>query len=593
MSVKQVLIIDDEALIRRALADYLTDCGYATATARDGLEGLARARAEQFDVVLVDLRMPHLDGLEVIATLRAEQPALPLVVVSGTGVLTDVVEAIRRGAWDYVTKPVQDMDEIAVVVERVLEKARLIAERDRYQRELEALNRSLQAEVERQTQDLRTQNRELTLLNRVIGTATTARDPVEILQMLCDELARAFNLPQAIAALCKANHLTAIVAEYREPSVTGWLRAELPSLQSVVAQVLARQEPLLLTADAAERGELSQLQQQGLGALLLVPLRVHERTLSVLGLVSRDLHPYSEADLALIQNAAAAAAQALEVVKLHQELVEYAEGLETTVARRTGELQVALKQARAADEAKSQFLSNVSHELRTPLTSIRLYLTLLKRGKVERYPYYLENLDHEVDRLQTLIEGLLDLSRLDLGRVVVRWQPTDLNHLLAVLVADREKLFAERGLRLQLAPAPNLPFVQADPKLIEQVATNLLTNAMNYTPAGGEVQLHTALVQADDRVWITFSVRDTGPGIPPEEQSHVFERFYRGLAAQDNNTPGTGLGLAISSELVQLHHGKITLASALGQGSTFTVWLPGELTTPIQQAEERKRKVYS
>lgn len=587
MSVKQVLIIDDEALIRRALADYLTDYGYATVTASDGLEGLARARAEQFDVVLVDLRMPHLDGLEVISTLRMEQPALPIVVVSGTGVLSDVVEAIRRGAWDYVTKPVQDMDEIAVVVERVLEKARLIAERDRYQRELEALNRSLQAEVERQTQDLRAQNRELTLLNRVISAATTAHGPVEILQTLCDELARAFNLPQAIAALCKANHLTAIVAEYREPGSTGWLRAELPSLQPIVAQMLACQEPLLLTADAAGAGGpalVAQLQQPGLGALLLVPLRVRARTLSVLGLVSRDPHPYSEADVALIQNTAAAAAQALEVVKLHQELVEYAEGLETTVARRTEELQVALKQARAADEAKSQFLSNVSHELRTPLTSIRLYLTLLKRGQVERYPYYLENLEHEVGRLQTLIEGLLDLSRLDLGRVAVRWQPTDLNQLLAGLVGDREKLFAERGLQLQLAPAPNLPLVQADPKLLELVATNLLTNAMNYTPAGGEVQLHTALVQADDRVWITFSVRDTGPGIPPEEQPHVFERFYRGLAARDNNTPGTGLGLAISSELVQLHHGKITLTSALGQGSTFTVWLPGELTTPMPEA---------
>lgn len=589
MSVKQVLIIDDEALIRRALADYLTDYGYVTATANDGLQGLARARAEQFDVVLVDLRMPHLDGLEVIATLKVEQPALPIVVVSGTGVLGDVVEAIRRGAWDYVTKPVQDMDEIAVVVERVLERARLIAERDRYQRELEALNRSLQAEVERQTQDLRTQNRELALLNHVIGTATTAHDPVGILQMLCDELARAFNLPQAIAALCKAHHLTAIVAEYCEPGVTGWLRTELPSLQSAVAQVLARQEPLLLTADATEGGEptlVSQLHQQGLGTLLLVPLRGRQRTLSVLGLVSRDSHPYSAADVALIQNAAAAAAQALEVVKLHQELVEYAEGLETTVARRTEELQAALKQARAADEAKSQFLSNVSHELRTPLTSIRLYLTLLKRGKVERYPYYLENLDHEVDRLQTLIEGLLDLSRLDLGRIAVRWQPTDLNQLLAVLVADREKLFAERGLQLRLTSAPDLPLVQADPKLLEQVATNLLTNAMNYTPVGGEILLHTALVQNGDQVWITFSVQDTGPGIPPEEQLHVFERFYRGLAAQDNNTPGTGLGLAISSELVQLHHGKITLTSALGQGSTFTVWLPGELTTPIQQAEE-------
>ena len=123
----RLLIIDDELLIRRAMADYLTECGYETVTAPDGAVGLDIARTEKFDAVLVDLRMPKLDGLGVIIALHAEQPDLPMVVVSGTGVLSDAIEAIRRGAWDYITKPIRDMDEILVVVERVLDKARPVS----------------------------------------------------------------------------------------------------------------------------------------------------------------------------------------------------------------------------------------------------------------------------------------------------------------------------------------------------------------------------------------------------------------------------------------------------------------------------------
>jgi signal transduction histidine kinase/DNA-binding response OmpR family regulator len=172
----RILIIDDEALIRRSLADYLADCGYETVAAPDGVKGLAQAQAESFAAVLIDLRMPHMDGLKVIKTLKNEQPELPLVVVSGTGILNDALEAIRHGAWDYVTKPIQDMGEIEMVVERVLEKARLRSERDRYQRELEQLNRLLETEVARQVESLQTQNRQLTALNRVAHAISAPLD---------------------------------------------------------------------------------------------------------------------------------------------------------------------------------------------------------------------------------------------------------------------------------------------------------------------------------------------------------------------------------------------------------------------------------
>jgi len=296
--------------------------------------------------------------------------------------------------------------------------------------------------------------------------------------------------------------------------------------------------------------------------------------MSILGLETTVPRVYDDHDMSLIVNAAAAAGQALEVLNLHRELREHADTLEATVAQRTAELSVALKQARAADEAKSQFLSSVSHELRTPLASIRLYLGLLSQGRPEHRQRYLESLAREVERLQVLIEELLDISRLDLEKTVPQWQAVDLNALLTTLAEDRTRLFTEHGLHLHLDTAAELPVVAADPALLEQVATNLLTNALNYTQPGGDVWLSTTAVTHEARPWVVFKVRDNGPGIAPEEQEQLFQRFYRGEAARVSKAPGTGLGLAISQGIVALHHGRITLESAVGQGSTFCVWLP-------------------
>lgn len=578
MTQKKVLVIDDELLLRRALADYLRECGYHASTAADGAEGLSMARAQHFDAVLVDLRMPRVDGLEVVATLKAERPELPVVVVSGTGVLQDVIEAVRRGAWDYVTKPVRDMDEITVIIERVLERARLIAERDRYQHEIEDLNRALEITVARQTEDLRIQNRELTALNHIISAATTTLDPVEILRVLCTELALALSLPHAIATLAEPDGQNLkIVAEYCRYDRESLLGRMIPLTEPAIAYVLQHQLPLCIEdaqQDPRLGGHLAALRRRQTATLLMAPVVVRGRVMSLLGLETVVPRVYSDQDMSLIVNAAAAAGQALEALHLHQELRAHADALEATVAQRTAELSVALKQARAADEAKSQFLSSVSHELRTPLASIRLYLGLLSQGRPEHRQRYLESLAREVERLQVLIEELLDISRLDLEKTIPQWQPVNLNALLTTLAEDRTRLFTERGLHLHLEIAEELPTVAADPALLEQVATNLLTNALNYTQPGGDVWLSTTAVVQETHSWVVFRVRDNGPGIAPEEQEQLFQRFYRGEAARVSKAPGTGLGLAISQGIVTLHHGRITLESDLGKGSTFCVWLP-------------------
>jgi PAS domain S-box-containing protein len=243
----------------------------------------------------------------------------------------------------------------------------------------------------------------------------------------------------------------------------------------------------------------------------------------------------------------------------------------------------ALKQV---DRLKTQFVSDVSHELRTPLTNIRLYLDLLRttsdRMKVERY---LDTLSRESDRLAHLIDDLLSLSRLDSGTTTLDVRPVDVNRLLRSLVDDRRVLAANRGLELRLEADPGLPLAIGDERLLTQVFTNLLTNAINYTPDHGQITLRTYARNDQEAPGVATDVEDTGPGIPPEEQAQLFRRFFRGRAGRATGAAGTGLGLAICKEIVDRHGGKINLESGAtgGFGTRFTVWLPTR--SVIEQAE--------
>ncbi len=227
------------------------------------------------------------------------------------------------------------------------------------------------------------------------------------------------------------------------------------------------------------------------------------------------------------------------------------------------------------ERMKDAFVSNVSHELRTPITSLKLSHKLMEKNPAGR-ERYMGRLDREINRLDNLIEDLLRLSRLDQGRVDLDIQLVDLNTLAAQYVNDRTPLAESQELSILFKKGSDLPPVQADEGLIGQVMSILLTNAFNYTPAGGTVTISTHLEELDSRRWAGFSVSDTGPGIISDDQSHVFERFYRGQAGLDSGAPGTGLGLAIAQEIVERHHGRIEIQSEgiPGQGSRFTVWLP-------------------
>jgi signal transduction histidine kinase len=228
---------------------------------------------------------------------------------------------------------------------------------------------------------------------------------------------------------------------------------------------------------------------------------------------------------------------------------------------------------KALDRVRTRFISSVSHELRTPITTIRLYAELMRR-KPERWREYLNVLIQEADRQTQLVDGVLQISRIDLGRLEIRPRPVALNELTEIVLASHRVSAGERGLTLEHRLAEPGSTVLVDQERMTQVLTNLVANAIQYTPEGGIVVVSTGEREADGRVWATVTVADTGMGIPEGELPHVFERFFRGEQPQHLQLSGTGLGLAIAKEIVELHGGRVVVESEVDAGTTFTVWLP-------------------
>jgi PAS domain S-box-containing protein len=259
-----------------------------------------------------------------------------------------------------------------------------------------------------------------------------------------------------------------------------------------------------------------------------------------------------------------------ERVRVEEERQQYAAQLETTNRK----LEEANERLQQLSQVKDEFVANVSHELRTPITNLRLYLHVLTTRPDNR-DETMDILERETDRLGSMIEGLLQLSRLDQDRVPIHLKGVDLNAIVEEYVLDRKLLAEEAGLTLILELENELPEVKADPQLIGQVLGIFLTNAINYTPPGGEVRIYTQERMQTKKRFVGFCVSDNGPGIPKEEQDQLFKRFFRGKAGLESEVSGTGLGLAIANEIVNEHNGLIEVESSgiAGEGTSFRVWL--------------------
>ncbi|CDD86441.1 putative uncharacterized protein [Collinsella sp. CAG:289] len=218
--------------------------------------------------------------------------------------------------------------------------------------------------------------------------------------------------------------------------------------------------------------------------------------------------------------------------------------------------------------------SDVAHELRTPLMAMLATVEAMQDGVYPTDNEHLETVASETRRLARLVQQMLDLSRMENHTAPMNIEAVDMVELVRGIVNAQEPLFHERDLRLRFADETQgkMPFIKVDPDMITQCVINLMSNAMRYTPEGGWVIVTVGL----DRKHLTISVSDTGIGIAKEDLSRIFGRFWRADASRAREAGGLGVGLAVTKQIVERHHGFISVESELEKGTTFTIHLPRE-----------------
>jgi PAS domain S-box-containing protein len=217
-------------------------------------------------------------------------------------------------------------------------------------------------------------------------------------------------------------------------------------------------------------------------------------------------------------------------------------------------------------EMKDRFMANLTHDLGNPVSVLKTSLFLIKRDEAHQVEYF-QRIEREVNRLSEMISDLMTLTEMDRQAVKLNLAPLDINILIEQLVSQQKTLASEKGLTLTFEPTPEIRPVSGDVKQIERVIVNLIGNAINYTSRGG---ITICTNQDVSSTW--FSIKDTGIGISGYDLPHIFDRFYRADTARAVSK-GTGLGLPIVKEIVELHNGKITVQSTVGEGTEFTIYL--------------------
>lgn len=266
--------------------------------------------------------------------------------------------------------------------------------------------------------------------------------------------------------------------------------------------------------------------------------------------------------------------QSLENARLFEKTWAAQQALEKRVEERTRELSRVLEEVRIISKRKTDFVSSVSHELRTPLTSIKGYASLLLSGKFGALPedvkLRLAKLNNHTDELVQFINDLLDISRIESGRVTMHQERCGIQKMVEEVLDILSVLLKERQIEFSHTIADNAKYVLADSAQIKRVFINIINNALKFTPEQGKITLQSSNTPEG----IQIDIIDTGCGMPEESLNKIFEEFYRVDNSINQQLKGTGLGLALVKNIIEAHKGRIWVKSKIGEGSTFSFLLP-------------------
>jgi signal transduction histidine kinase/DNA-binding response OmpR family regulator len=626
---ERILVVDDSEQIRTFLADMvLGPEGFSVEVAHDGVEGLATAMLDPPDLLITDLAMPELDGLQLVEELRRNGHNFPVILMTAEGSEDIAVRALRAGVTDYFIKPF-DGGEMLQAVQRTLRSARTALQgiNPAEQRRIEALN-TLIAIGKSVTSLLDLEM----VLSRVVEAAVYLTRAEEGTLMLIDPA---------------TDELYIRAAKNLDDQLARTLR--LPVHDSLAGRVIQTGEPMVIGGEGMQKIKTHYLVR----SLLYVPLRVGDQIVGVLGVDNRVTDkPVSRQDVGVLSALADYAAIAIENARLYssgqaelsklqavleqtadavmlvgpdgvidlcnavahemfwgpgtplpvghrvehvirnQDLsglferqddnvvrgevaLEDGRTLNATISQVEGVGRVAVMQdithLKELDRIKSEFVTTVSHDLRSPLTAILSYVELLGRAGPlnEQQQDFVERIRFSVRSVTALISNLLELGKIEAGLDRER-APVNISMIARYAVEALQPQVAAKEQTIHLDAADQLGLqVLGNAVRLRQAVSNLVENAVKYTPEGGQIEV--AAHAEDDQVVICVS--DNGVGIPLADQPYIFDKFFRSHQAAEG-VEGTGLGLSIVKSIVENHDGRIWVESKVGEGSTFTIVLP-------------------
>lgn len=523
----KILTIDDEESVRRSLTFFLEDAGYEVYQASNGHEGLDLATRTDYDLVLLDLRMPDLDGLQTLGILQRERPDTPVVVISGTGDIQSVVEALRRGACDYLTKPLTDMTVLKHAVNRALERSRLRQENLSYQESLETKVTKRTSELETAYVELATSKQTLEALFQAAPLGIVLLDEEHRVTLWNHGAEQLFGWNEEeildVGCPCFAELESAVLEQIFTP---GFTSRELTLRHRTGAQLTVNLSSAWLDTRQPEVGGI---------VLLFEDIRDKKRL-------------QSEAD------------RAGRLASLGQ----LSAGVAHEINNPNGLMLLNIPTLRdVLDDALTQLAAL------TPDT--RVGGLPLDRAR-QIVPQLTDEVEDGARRISQIVEDLKNFARSDASEEKTLF---DLNLSLERARRLTTNTIRKTTDRFSCELEKPLPSIRGNPHRIEQVIVNLLVNACEALP-NRTAALHVMTHNRPDLHQVELQVIDEGIGISAEDMGHITDPFF----TTRRESGGTGLGLSVSARIIREHGGHLEFESKPGRGTCVTLRLPVAEETP-------------
>ena len=551
LAVPRILIVEDDVEMVELMQSMLKLVRCQVQAAYSGEEALSFLRREaaagrEIDLVLLDIMVPEMDGYEVIARVKAD-PVLhntSIIMTTALDSISNKTLGLGLGADDYLTKPF-DPQELLARIDAVMR-------------------------IRRSEQALRRRNQELSALIEINRMVTSSLELDQVLEATMHGIREILQV-EAGSLVLVDEEIGGVVFRKTFSPDRGWITGRTIQPEGgIVGHVIQSGESELVNNVERDPNFSAEVDEEaGFTArtILCVPLKIRDQVIGAIEVINKLDGAFTEQDRGLLQAMAASVAVALDNANLYSELADFTKELERSQAQ----LVQAEKMA-----AIGRLAASIAHEINNPLQAIHnsLHLSLHEGLDGGKRLQYVNMAQAEVQRLIEIVQRMLDFYRPSRGSMA----PTDVSSIVENVLALARKRLQHGGVRVYTHLSPDLPVVPMVADQITQVFLNIVINAIEAMPSGGDLRLE--LMPSEDGEWLLAYFRDTGAGMSAEQIANLFEPFYT------TKPDGTGLGLAISYGIVERHGGAIEVSSQPGQGVTFLVKLP------VQRAGAESSMVY-